>query len=89
VNVTRGPGASGVTTGGAGGGTTGAGLGGGTVAHPVTSAAATTARTTERKSAMEWILLEALVALVIGVGIVWWTMAPSRRKRRGDDTKER
>jgi len=67
----------------------GAGLGGGAVAQPAMSIAAAVAQIRERKSAMEWILLEALVALVIGVGIVWWTMAPSRRKRRGDDTKER
>ncbi len=30
---------------------------------------------------MEWIFLEALVALVLAVGIVWWTMGPKSRKR--------
>ena len=29
---------------------------------------------------MGWFLLEALVALVIAVVIVWWTMVPRRRK---------
>lgn len=31
---------------------------------------------------MEWIYLESLVALLIAVGIVWWTMAPLRRRRK-------
>jgi hypothetical protein len=35
---------------------------------------------------MTWFLLESFVALLIGVAIVWWTMAP-RRKRRGDARK--
>jgi hypothetical protein len=30
---------------------------------------------------MEWILLESLVALVILVAIVGWTMAPLRRRK--------
>jgi hypothetical protein len=30
---------------------------------------------------MGWILLEALVALLLAVGIVWWTMAPRSKKR--------
>jgi hypothetical protein len=35
---------------------------------------------------MGWILLEALVALLLAVGIVWWTMGPKLRKRPpGDD----
>ena len=34
---------------------------------------------------MGWILLEALVALLLAVGIVWWTMAPKIRKRPPDD----
>jgi hypothetical protein len=29
---------------------------------------------------MEWFFLEALVALLIAVGIVAWTMGPKRRK---------
>lgn len=27
---------------------------------------------------MEWFLLESLVALLIAVGIVWWTMRPRK-----------
>jgi hypothetical protein len=38
---------------------------------------------------MEWIFLEMLVALVIGIAIVWWTMAPSRRKRAERDADDR
>jgi hypothetical protein len=35
---------------------------------------------------MGWILLEALVALLLAVGIVWWTMGPKMRKPPpGDD----
>jgi hypothetical protein len=33
---------------------------------------------------MGWILLEAGVALALFVGIVWWTMGPTRRRRRTD-----
>jgi hypothetical protein len=33
-----------------------------------------------RCSAMGWILLEALVALLLAIGIVWWTMGPKRKK---------
>jgi hypothetical protein len=29
---------------------------------------------------MEWIILEALVALLLAVIIVWWTMGPKRGK---------
>ena len=32
---------------------------------------------------MEWIFLEALVALVLAVLIVWWTM-PGKRKSRDE-----
>ena len=28
---------------------------------------------------MEWFIIEALVALAIGIAIVWWTMAPSKK----------
>jgi len=31
---------------------------------------------------MEWIILEALVVLALGLAIVWWTVAPSRRRER-------
>jgi hypothetical protein len=34
---------------------------------------------------MGWIFLEALVALLLAVGIVWWTMGPKTRKRPPDD----
>jgi len=34
---------------------------------------------------MGWILLEALVALVLAIAIVWWTMGPKIRKRPPDD----
>jgi hypothetical protein len=30
---------------------------------------------------MTWILFETLIALAIGIGIVWWTMAPRRKPR--------
>jgi hypothetical protein len=36
---------------------------------------------------MGWLLLEALVALVIAIGIVWWTMSARRKPpsdREGD-----
>ncbi|MEO8486299.1 MAG: hypothetical protein ABI585_08155 [Betaproteobacteria bacterium] len=31
---------------------------------------------------MEWFYLESLAALAIAVGIVWWTVAPLRARRR-------
>ena len=34
---------------------------------------------------MLWILLEALVALVIAVAIVWWTMGRGAKPPRDDD----
>jgi uncharacterized membrane protein YccC len=33
---------------------------------------------------MFWVFLEIVLALAIAVGIVWWTM-PRTRKKRGDD----
>jgi hypothetical protein len=30
---------------------------------------------------MEWIILEALVVLALGLLIVWWTTRPARRRR--------
>jgi hypothetical protein len=33
---------------------------------------------------MEWIILEALVVLALGLAIVWWTVAPGRRRPRKD-----
>jgi hypothetical protein len=61
------------------------GASGGTVTQParITSAAESAARAEcERRSpnAMEWIILEALVALLLAVIIVWWTMGPKRGK---------
>ncbi len=29
---------------------------------------------------MGWFLLESLLALLVAVGIVWWTMGPRRKK---------
>lgn len=36
-------------------------------------------------AAMEWIILEALVALALGLGIVWWTFSPSRKAEREEE----
>jgi hypothetical protein len=36
---------------------------------------------------MGWFLLEALAALLVAVGIVWWTMSGRRRER--DDSPDR
>ena len=38
---------------------------------------------------MGWFFLEALVALVVAVGIVWWTMGPKRKRTRDDATATR
>jgi len=38
---------------------------------------------------MEWMLLEALVALLLAIGIVWWTMGPKTKRRGRDDRGER
>ena len=65
---------------------TAGGTAGGVVTHPViaaSAAAATATRSTNgrrRREAMGWFLLEALLALVIAVAIVTWTMGPSRNK---------
>jgi hypothetical protein len=37
---------------------------------------------------MAWFFLEALVALVIAVVIVAWTMGPKRKKSRGEFTDD-
>lgn len=34
---------------------------------------------------MEWFIIEALVAVAVGVAIVWWTMAPQRKLPRGHE----
>jgi hypothetical protein len=31
---------------------------------------------------MEWFFIEALVALLVAIFIVWWTMAPQRKLPR-------
>jgi hypothetical protein len=31
---------------------------------------------------MEWLFIEALAALLLGLGIVWWTTAGMRKRRR-------
>jgi hypothetical protein len=36
---------------------------------------------------MEWIILEALVALAIGLAIVWWTMSPARKRDRDAESR--
>ena len=38
---------------------------------------------------MEWIYLESFVALMIAVGIVWWTIAPMRKRRRRERERQR
>ena len=68
------------------GGRGASGAGRGAVAQPATiSSAATTLAdrvTRERREPdkMLWFFLEALVALLIAVAIVTWTMGPRRRK---------
>jgi hypothetical protein len=37
---------------------------------------------------MEWIFLEALLALVLAVLIVWWTMPSRKRKPSRDDAHD-
>jgi hypothetical protein len=37
---------------------------------------------------MGWIIVEALVALLAGVAIVWWTMSPSRKRERENERRE-
>ena len=36
---------------------------------------------------MEWFIIEALVALAVGIAIVWWTMAPQKKSPHGRDDK--
>jgi len=56
------------------------------VTQPATLASTTAAVTARAErgqrspGTMEWFFLEALVALLIAVGIVAWTMGPKRRK---------
>jgi hypothetical protein len=36
---------------------------------------------------MEWFIIEALVALAVGVAIVWWTITPSKKLPPAVDEK--
>jgi cbb3-type cytochrome oxidase subunit 3 len=36
---------------------------------------------------MEWIILEALVALALGLSIVWWTLSPARKREREQEKR--
>lgn len=38
---------------------------------------------------MEWVILEALVALALGLSIVWWTLSPARRRDREREMRDR
>jgi hypothetical protein len=38
---------------------------------------------------MQWVILEALVALALGLSIVWWTLSPARRRDREQERIER
>ena len=77
---------------------TGAGAGGATVWQPPNAAhrqaAAAARRRRRRNGTMGWILLEGLVALVIGIAIVWWTMSARRKppapgpRDRSDDERQ-
>jgi len=66
------------------------------VTQPVIAANAVAAIATRgvkrrrRREAMGWFLLEALLALLIAVAIVMWTMGPRRTKppRESSDTGE-
>jgi hypothetical protein len=37
---------------------------------------------------MEWIILEALVALAFGLAMVWVTLAPARRREREEEQRK-
>lgn len=41
-----------------------------------------------KETAMEWVILEALVAAAIGLAIVWWTLSPARRRERDREERE-
>lgn len=56
-----------------------------------TSASAANANASDRRrcngATMEWIILEALVALALGLAIVWWTLSPARRRERDNEQR--
>jgi hypothetical protein len=63
--------------------------------QPATSAAALaikamhgSRRRQGNRDAMGWLFLEVLVALVIAVAIVAWTMGPKRKRSRGEFTDD-
>jgi hypothetical protein len=62
----------------------------GSVVQAAQTAAATAARHLGRTIAMIWFLLEALVALLLAVFIVWFTMGGKRKPSppRADDDNE-
>jgi len=71
---------------------TGAGAtGGGAVWHAASNAPAAAISRERRRRTMEWIYLEALIALLLFVGIVWWTMGarrkPDAEAPRDDDAR--
>jgi hypothetical protein len=62
-----------------GGAGTGDGGAGGGVTQPATNVASNAASRQRKGDAMEWLLLEALVALSLAVFIVWFTMSGKRK----------
>jgi hypothetical protein len=79
-----GSGGTGTTDGGAVGGTGGAG---GVVTQPAMDAISSAASSRWKGEPMEWLLLEALVALSLAVFIVWFTMG-GKRKNPPRDPKD-
>jgi hypothetical protein len=59
---------------------------GGIAVHATSAAQVTSAHAAE--AAMEWIVLEALVALAAGLAIVWWTMSPARKRERENERRD-
>ncbi|HEX4523656.1 MAG TPA: hypothetical protein VH704_09065 [Casimicrobiaceae bacterium] len=72
-----------------GAGTTDGGAGG-VVMQPAMDATSTAASSRWKGEPMEWLLLEALVALALAVFIVWFTMGGRRKNppRAPKDTNE-
>lgn len=72
---------------------TGAGGGGeygGALAHEASIpriAAVVNRQVLRKKDVMVWLLFEALAALAVLVGIVWWTMFSGRRSGEREDDK--
>ena len=57
-----------------------------------TRASAANANASDRRrcngATMQWIILEALVALALGLAIVWWTLSPARRRERDSEQQD-